>query len=193
MESDTRPSSPSRLSRLISAVEQTFGRTPKTPKDFERLRQSVFERTATLLSPTTLKRLWGYLDERVTPRRHTLDTLCRYAGWADFEAMSASTPAAESGPLTLERIDAAALRPGNTLTITWLPDREITVEYQGGNIFKILSALNTRLQAGDTFTAGIIARDQPLYLDRLTRRGTNLGVYICGRHSGIRFRLPQDI
>lgn len=193
METNTEPISPELVSRIIAAVEQTFGRRIKTPKDFDELRLSIYERTATLLSPSTLKRVWGYIA-KVPARTYTLDTLCRYSGWANLEAMMTSSTVSESGPLVVERIDMAddVLSCGEKITIAWLPDRKIEVEYLGNASFKILSALNTRLQTGDTFTAGLIAKDQPLYLDRLTRNGIDLGVYVCGRNSGIRFILPFE-
>ena len=48
----------------------------RTPKDFDFLAESIFEKLHQRISPTTLKRLWGYLhDTSSTPRQSTLDTL----------------------------------------------------------------------------------------------------------------------
>lgn len=66
---------------LIRRVETSFGKAVVTARHFDELRESINVRTGVLLSATTLKRLWGYLDEPVEPRQHTLDVLCRYAGW----------------------------------------------------------------------------------------------------------------
>ena len=60
------------IARLRKKVEETFGREIKTPKDFENLSQVVNDRTDNYISATTLKRMWGYLTEPVTPRKGTL-------------------------------------------------------------------------------------------------------------------------
>lgn len=59
----------------------------KTPKDFEYLSECIFEKFHEKISPTTLKRLWGYLPESTTPRKSTLDILSMFVGydnWKDF-------------------------------------------------------------------------------------------------------------
>ena len=76
--------------RLCEAVEKTLGLKMRTPKDFDFLREQIFQKLNMLISPTTLKRIWGYLSEGVTPRRYTLDQLARFIGYDDFDAFSAS-------------------------------------------------------------------------------------------------------
>ena len=70
--------------RLLGEVEQAWGQPIRTPKDFEQLSQAIFERLRTYVSPTTLKRLWGYLPERVQPRQGTLDMLASFVGFSDY-------------------------------------------------------------------------------------------------------------
>ena len=92
------------IARLRKKVEETFGREIKTPKDFENLSQVVNDRTDNYISATTLKRMWGYLTEPVTPRKGTLDVLARYVGYKDLDAFvqfvqeETVTPADSSTP-----------------------------------------------------------------------------------------------
>ena len=63
------------IEQLRLAVERKAGRKMQTNKDFDCLSDSVYDQTHAKISTTTLKRIWGYLSEGVTPRRYTLDQL----------------------------------------------------------------------------------------------------------------------
>lgn len=78
------------IEQLRLAVECKAGRKMQTNKDFDCLSDSVYDQTHAKISTTTLKRIWGYLSEGVTPRRYTLDQLARFIGYDDFDAFSAS-------------------------------------------------------------------------------------------------------
>lgn len=91
------------IKQLRRAVERTLGRKMQTNKDFDCLADSIYEKTHAKISTTTLKRLWGYLSEGVTPRRYTLDQLAHFVGYDDFDAFCASLEtdkAPESNPDT---------------------------------------------------------------------------------------------
>ena len=75
------------LAKLRELIEGVIERKMKTPKDFEYLSECIFEKFHEKISPTTLKRLWGYLSETTTPRKTTLDILSMFVGydnWKDF-------------------------------------------------------------------------------------------------------------
>lgn len=76
------------IAQLRQKVEETFGQEIKTPKDFENLSQAVCDSTKNYISATTLKRMWGYLTEPVTPRKTTLDVLAQYVGYKDWDAFT---------------------------------------------------------------------------------------------------------
>lgn len=72
---------------LREKVEATLGRKLMTPKDYNFLTDSIFEKLHKSVSPTTLKRIWGYLSGPVMPRVSTLDILAQFVGfksWEDF-------------------------------------------------------------------------------------------------------------
>ena len=175
--------------RLCRQVEETFGHEVTTPSRFEALADSIFKRTGVVLSPTTLKRLWGYLDEPVTPRRSTLDALARYTGWAGFEAFRrGERPEIESGNVGAASIRAGRdVAPGERVRLFWAPDRVCVIEYDGGLRWHVTGSEGTRLAPGDTFSCGLIVEGEPLYLDDLRHGSQKPGVYVCGRRSGVRF------
>ena len=73
-------------SLLKKEVERILGHQLKEARDFEQLSHLLLSHTRERLSPTTLKRLWGYLkNEEVQTRPHTLDVLARFVGYRSYE------------------------------------------------------------------------------------------------------------
>lgn len=176
---------------LCRRVEEAFGSEVKTPKEFEKLSDSVFKHTGMLLSPTTLKRLWGYLDEKVVPRRSTLDVLSQYVGWSCWDSfIMGDNLTVESGTLASDKINVLnELKRGDRIRLSWHPARMSEVEYQGEGKFTVLEAVATKLKPGDTFQCFLIVSGEPLYLENLTTSGHRPSTYVCGRTHGVRFTL----
>ena len=85
------------IAALREAIEKAVDRKMQTPKDFDFLSESIFEKIGERVSPTTLKRLWGYLSEPTIPRLSTLNILAQfvgYVGWTAFceEGKGEETP-----------------------------------------------------------------------------------------------------
>ena len=75
------------IAKLRLQVEGAIERKMKTPKDFDFLSECILEKYHERISPTTLKRIWGYLSESTTPRKSTLDILSKFVGydnWNEF-------------------------------------------------------------------------------------------------------------
>lgn len=177
------------LSALKRQVETAAGHAVLTPRDFERLSSTIFVRLHTLVSATTLKRLWGYIAEPVCPRRATLDVLARFVGYADlahFEADAGDKADVQSNVTMAYSVSTAALAPGARLTLRWLPDRCCHVRYLGNNRFEVVEAENTKLAVGDTFSCLLMVEGEPLYLDALVHDGCPPVTYVAGRKDGIR-------
>ena len=159
------------IKRLCSEIETAIHHQLSTPKDFDTLREMVFSRLHILISATTLKRIWGYLSDGVTPRRGTLDILAQYLGYADFatfEGGSHNDDELPSSPIMARRIDVDdQLQQGDTIRLSWQPGRVCDVVYEGNRQFRVVASQNTRLKAGDTFKCGLIIDNEPLYIDGL--------------------------
>lgn len=103
------------IERLKQVIEQVAGRRMQTPKDFDFLSEYIFEQLHQHISGTTLKRLWGYLPEPVTPRLSTLNILAQFVGAADWttfcqqEAQNETTPSPTHSDSALD----AAAEPGS--------------------------------------------------------------------------------
>ena len=79
------------ISLLRQAIEAKVDREMHISGDYTYLSECIFEELHQTVSPTTLKRLWGYLSEPVTPRISTLDILANFVGEESFEAFCQKT------------------------------------------------------------------------------------------------------
>ncbi|MEL6669280.1 MAG: hypothetical protein AAFP08_09950 [Bacteroidota bacterium] len=88
-----------------------------TSADFELLSQQIHSQTGTLLSPTTLKRLWGRVRYRSSPSTATLDTLAKFLGYPHWQAF-AGTVCKQSKERQVEQ--PIVSKGANRLHSTWV-------------------------------------------------------------------------
>ena len=174
---------------LKQEAERAFGRKLKEARDFEELSHLLLSHTRERLSPTTLKRFWGYLkNEEVQTRPHTLDVLARFVGYKNYEDFCAQTDCldeVQSGIKSEEKITTENMRRGQRLILTWRPDRRIVVKHSGYGQFEIVEAENTKLSVGDTFRCHLMIQHEPLYLDEVMHQGLPPMVYVAGQKDGV--------
>lgn len=183
------------ISRICRSVEQSLGHALNTPRDFDKLSESIFARTGALLSRNTLRRLWGRIDEGTHPRRSTIVILLHFLGYRDAESFlredGNESEALRSGIVMRRHLSVSAdLHKGNRLRLTWQPGRVCDVEYLGNLYFRVTASERTRLQPGDTFLCNLIIEGEPLYLDQLRHAGnvqqnTTPMSYVCGMDTGV--------
>lgn len=173
---------------LKEAVETKMGFSLKAPTNFDALITCVRNSTNETLSMSTIKRLWGYVNQSSSPRLSTLSILSRFLGFRDFDDFCAKQnnyTIADS-----EFIDKAAgqvknLRIGDELILEWKPDRYCKLRYEDDDLFVVLSAIHCKLKKNDRFRASFIALGHPLYASELMRDGVCLNDYVAGKASGI--------
>ncbi len=68
---------------LRKDIEQHIGQSLHTPSDFQLLLQQIWEQLHVVLSLSTIKRLWGYIDSNNRPRLSTLKMLSQFLGYED--------------------------------------------------------------------------------------------------------------
>ena len=180
------------IATLRMDIEHEAKRKIRTPYDFEFLAGVIWERLHENISPTTLKRLWGYIDGADTTRRTTLCLLAQFLGFSDWEAYVASLATRtdiESTAFEGEGIHIDNLLPGDRVEVTWLPNRRCVFRYEGEAHFIVVESENAKLKAGDSFDAACFLIGKPMYLDNVQRRntqGTKEGVsYVAGSKNGL--------
>lgn len=75
------------IENLKQEIGLKFGRTIESAADFDLLSSAIQQATSETISPSTLKRIFGYVRSDAAPSATTLSILSRYvgyAGWSDF-------------------------------------------------------------------------------------------------------------
>ena len=75
------------IENLKQEIGLKFGRTIESAADFNLLSIAIQQATSETISPSTLKRIFGYVRSDAAPSATTLSILSRYvgyAGWSDF-------------------------------------------------------------------------------------------------------------
>ncbi|MBO5699331.1 MAG: hypothetical protein J6R79_04930 [Bacteroidaceae bacterium] len=178
------------LMRLKEYVENIAGFRMNTPRDFDFLSGAVLKETRTRLSPTTLRRLWGYQKEVQTSRLSTLNILSCYIGYSDWETFckyQLDNGEVESEFLKNNSLNTSTLIKGDKLKLMWHPDRCVTIQYIGLSMFRVIENRNSKLSVDDTFICDCIIENQPLTLYNLIRKNSDPVNYICGKKGGVKY------
>ena len=174
------------ISELKKRIEGNLKRKIRTPNDFIFLVGAVWERTHQTISPTTLKRLWGYIDGADETRDSTLHILSNFLGFDNWDAfVEEISQGSGSDPVTSFHIKADDLRPNDRVFVSWKPDRRCTFRYLGNQQFIVEQAENSKLKVGNTFYASLFILGEPLYLSDLVQ-GNNLPLaFVVGNKDGL--------
>ena len=181
---------------LCKAIEEALHQKMDSSGDFHHLSEMLFSRTHEMISPTTLKRVWGKIRPDYGHSPRTLNTMARFLGYTDFQSFCQQVNAGESLPsndVLGEHIDVASdLDTDGEIILYWAPGRVCHLRYQGDLHFVVTASENTRLQPGDTFCCSLIIKGEPLYLSQLVQEGRPPVNYVCGRKGGIHYEWMND-
>lgn len=178
------------LNCLLSDVEKSYGRKIQTTTDFEALSVVIERETGELLSTSTLKRLWGYVSGTRSPRKSTLDILCKFIDKRDFATYCKGLrddKTVSSRFFSSKTVESGTLAAGTFLLIGWAPDRLVKLEYLGNCEFVVRESENSKLSPGDRFSVGSLMLGFPLYIPALHRASDPAASisYVAGAVSGL--------
>ena len=186
------------LDNLREDIKEAAGLKDKTlsPSDFNQLQQDIKAKLPqSAINAKTLKRLFGYdrTNEKSFIRLYTLDVLSRFLGYENWNAYLEYLHLLESsgsGDFKGEEINAEDLSIGDTLRITWKPNRKSTLKYLGNQKFEVAETENSKWQVGDTFLCKHFIMGKPLYVDNLTDKDDVLksAMYVVGEKGGVQFQ-----
>lgn len=94
--------------------------------EFTQLGKLIFEATHEYISTTTLKRMWGYINDRKSePRITTLNLLANVAGFGSYEqfeqteGISSNQEELRSEIFFSNGCDVSKLEEGEEVIVTW--------------------------------------------------------------------------
>lgn len=176
-------------------MEGRIGGKPYSHGDFTKLANEIFEESKDMISPTTLKRLWGYLkQESATPQVRTLNVLAAFVGHKDWEGYCAYQDGRDdySSEFVKHHTQHCFLmKAGEKIRISWYPERRVVLRHEGdGDLFTVMTAENSKLEPGMTLHCETFTAEEPLLLKNV--RGGSLTEaydYLCGKIGGIKYEL----
>ncbi len=178
----------SEVFELRKELERSLGKKLKTPADFEFCVGAIWERLHQNISPTTLKRMWGYIEGADTTRLSTLNLLSHYLGYSDWDGFRRhleENSESQSNEMINPTLLSSSLHNGERVEIQWQPNRRCVLEYLGENSFVVIESEHSKLQKGNTFECLSFYLHHPLYIDNLVQ-GDNAPVsFVVGKRDGL--------
>lgn len=151
IKTNVHSSSPE-IEELRKAIEHHVSRQIKTPADFHFLAEKILEKTKVYISPTTLKRMWNYIDGYKCIRRSSLQILSQFLGykeWEDFLQYLQNKNARQIPSLLWVSINSDNLVRGMSFELNWDIGHSIVVEYVENHIFQVVKSVQSKFQVGD--------------------------------------------
>ena len=179
---------PPEIVQLRSDIEKHIGQALLSPSDFQRLIQQIWNQQHAILSLSTIKRLWGYVDGNGLPRLSTLNTLSQFVGYADWNEYLVALEQRggnESAIFQGEGISTAMLQTNDKIEVCWQPNRRCIFCYLGDNQFVVEESINAKLHTGDLFNAATFIVGHPMYIDNLLCSDGSRSSYVAGKRHGL--------
>ena len=176
------------IQSLLTAVEIKYGKPILSTNDFNTLSAIIRFEGHENLSPSTLKRLWGYVSQETTPRRATLDILSRFVGKSNFSdfCISLLGSYSDSSCYTETRyLSADEVAEGGIIAIGWEPNRLVKLRKLKDNTFEVVESHNSKLELGDKMMCSCFFKGLPLVVPGIIRDGKQLPSYIAGKANGL--------
>lgn len=173
---------------LLTAIETKYKCKLQTTTDFEVFSMHLKSQYQFHVSASTLKRLWGYVNDEHHPRLQTLDILSQYVGFNSFgefcHHLKTST-AYNSSFFTTKQIQTKDLTKGDRVEIGWAPNRYVLLQYEGRNRFRVLQAKEAKLLKDDRFETACFLLGQPMLVSYVQRGDRKTAPFIAGRNGGL--------
>lgn len=185
------------INRLKEAIEEHVGKNLHGNSDFTDLSEKIYHKNKELISPTTLKRMWGYLKkESPTPQKRTLNVLAEFIGfkhWQDFCDYQDNQNDYSSEFVKYQTQHCFLMKPDEKIRINWYPNRSIVLRHEGdGDLFTVISSENSKLEPGMTVHCETFTMKEMLLLKNVKGKTiTEPCDYICGKIGGIKYELIE--
>lgn len=174
---------------LLRRIRLKSGLSMTRSGDFETLAREIHDKTRDSLGVNTLKRLFGFNSECVSPRLSTLDIIARYLDMPDYESLAKmlDEDACVSRFVEIEGVDVCRLSKGDRVRISYFPDRAFTLTYIGDSRFEVDEVSGSRnILPGDLLTIGQFAKGHRLVVSNVRRGNEDLGAYEAACEYGLK-------
>lgn len=180
---------------LLRAIEQKTNLQMKQNHEFTELSDRIFDTLHERVSPSTLKRLWNYVNPLgVRPRTSTLNILARLLGFRSFEDFCRMGGVMENvkeqstisfAPFWISK----ELERDARVVVRWKPNRRCVLRHVEENLFEVVEAENCKISVGDTFECHTLMQGQAMQVYNLTHEGKGGFAYVAGKVDGVTYEI----
>ena len=147
-------------------------------KDFSVLAEDIFKKTGRSIGITTLKRLFGTIEDQRDAIGYTMNTIAIYLGYPSWKAYMGKNIFDSEWGFDDESFYIHLLDPGDQLSVEYLNRRvDFTViDHNGQRVLYVDSDQNSSLQPGDIVYVYLLRVGSIIEAEKVIR-GTNIGNY----------------
>lgn len=168
-------------------IEKEFGRPILNSTDCNELRQAIFSKTKRLFGLTTVKRMFGLINDPTENRADTYNHLAMYLGYRNLRDMELDLgdtfDISMFGPVG--EIDTRDLSAGTRIRITYDPKRVVEMTCLGDCLFRVDYSEKSKLEADDILKITHLAKGLDLIVVDVERAGYSLGEYRGAKSGGL--------
>ncbi len=132
---------------LLKRIEMRFGRPIRYPEETVALSQAIFDTTHEYLSPSTLKRMFGWLSGGARHRSSTMDILARYLGCATYGELLRDSPLMDS---ECSGRGTIVIGCEDKIVFTSSRGESLSLIYKGDRLFSVVSSTVSDIMPGDS-------------------------------------------
>lgn len=173
---------------ILKKIQEKFGSPISYSSQCDALAEAIFEGTGERIGTSTLKRMFGLVGEKVTPRTSTMDIIAQYIGYPNYALLvkDLGKDADISMFTPVDGIDVAQLKKGSQIQLCYDPNRLIIMSYTGDYKFIVNESYGSKLQKGDELVITQLAVGFDLLISNVVREGKNLGAYHAAKQYGLK-------
>ena len=164
--------------KTIEEIKEKTGMKYDRAKDFSVLAEDIFKKTGRSIGITTLKRLFGTIEDQRDAIGYTMNTIAIYLGYPSWKAyMGQDTFDSEWG-FDDESFYIHLLEPGDKLSVEYL-NRKVdftVIEHDGRRVLRVDDDQNSSLQAGDIVYVYLLRVGNIIEAEKVIR-GATIGNY----------------
>ena len=145
------------IDKILSKAHMESG--PVSNRDYQLIADDMLDSIGESLGVNTLKRLFGNLNENVTPSKSTLNVIARYLDYPDWNTCDAAIRdgvvcVVEDGVVEgyCEHLPTEYLSFGDRVEFRYDPNNKLLLEYMSGHRFRVIASTRMELQPADTLT-----------------------------------------
>lgn len=146
--------------------------------DFNVLTEKISKETGRSIGLTTIKRLFGYIDDDRKTSQYTLNTLALYLGFNDWKEYSDSKNLDSDWNFDTDKVLIAEQTTGTKIHVKYL-DRKVTfvvTEYDNQKVLRVERAENSSLKENDILFVNSLQLGKVIEADKVIR-GKTIGNY----------------